>query len=60
MSPAAWETMFQGNLKTFFIVSTKDGAGIAAVSILNKEYYNWSIECQFLARIFYLGYDFDF
>ena len=43
-----------------FFVSTTDGAGVAAVSILDKEHCNWSVRGHFSARIFYLCHDFDF
>ena len=43
-----------------FFVSTTDGAGIAAVSIFDKEHFNWSIRDHFSSRIFYLSHDFDF
>ena len=44
----------------YFFVSTTDGAGVAAVSILDKEHCNWAIRGYFSARIFYLSHGFDF
>ena len=39
-------------VRRWFFVSTTDGAGIAAVSILDKEHCNWAITSHFSARIF--------
>ena len=43
-----------------FFVSTTDGAGIAAVSILGKEQCNWAIRGHFSVCIFYLSHCFYF
>ena len=43
-----------------FFVPTTDGAGVAAISILDKEHCNQSIRGHFSAKIFYLGHEFDF
>ena len=36
-----------------FFVLTTDGAGVAAVSITDKEHYNWAIKVHFSAEIFF-------
>ena len=56
-----WEALEASPLGYTFLVRRwpLDGAGIAAISILDKEHCNWAIRGTFLS-IFFHGLGFDF